>query len=83
MSYDIYKPEARAAILTHFYNFVTEPSSYRHLILPDGQPMPTAKVFTDSEWTLQGAQSKVFSSVPSGEACGHVFARGEAVYRCR
>ena len=55
---------------------------YFQLFFPSGPPADT-----DKPWSLRDAQGAVegaeYTAAARGKPCGHIFKRGESVYRCK
>ncbi|BFZ64949.1 E3 ubiquitin-protein ligase ubr1 [Saitoella coloradoensis] len=76
-----FTPSAKNDLYTVLFSAISASNKYNHLFFPHGLPrerLPDGSV----DWSLVKAQGGGRKG-GRGEACGHVFKKGEAVYRCR
>lgn len=77
--HDIKHPAVRQALVAEFYSFLTHPATDKAAFhVEQFQASQTSEM----DWTLSGSQAKRTTEDKSAR-CGHIFDRGEAVYRCR
>ena len=85
------RDDARVELLRSFYSLALPGSPvpseletlHARLLLPLGATAPTIETLRDGTWTLAGAQRAGRDERAAGPTCGHMFVKGEPVYRCR